>query len=315
MKKGYSLAIVVFGLIAWFAATGNAVAQQPPEATGTPVHMVVTVEAHHGENIPVIHREDVMVYEGKARDTVTDWVAAEGDHAGLELYVLLDDGSNTSLGTQLEDIRQFINGQPTSAKIGIAYMRNGTARIEQNLTSDHAAAAKALRLPLGAPEVNASPYFSLSDLIKHWPETSVRREVLMVSDGIDRYYGSGDLQDPYLAAAIEDAQRAGIVVFTLYSPGVGHFGHSYWQTYWGQLYMAQLSDKTGGEAYYFGFNGPPVAFAPYLDNLTHRLTHQYLLTFIPKPEKKAGYQKVKLATEVQGVDLVSAEEVYVLAAP
>jgi hypothetical protein len=118
-----------------------------------------------------------------------------------------------------------------------------------------------------------------------------------------------------LAAAIEDAQRAGVVVFTLYSPGVGHFGHSYWQTYWGQLYMAQLSDKTGGEAYYFGFNGPPVAFAPYLDNLTHRLTHQYLLTFIPKPEKKAGYQKVKLATEVQGVDLVSAEEVYVPAAP
>ena len=29
----------------------------------------------------------------------------------------------------------------------------------------------------------------------------------MVSDGTDRYYGSGDLLDPYLAAAIEDAQR------------------------------------------------------------------------------------------------------------
>ena len=146
-------------------------------------------------------------------------------------------------------------------------MQDGIARIEQNLTSDHAQAAKALRLPMGMRGANGSPYFSLSDLIKRWPESTARREVLMVSDGIDRYYGSGDLDDPYLDEAIDDAQRAGILVSAIYTPGVGHFGHSYWQTYWGQLYLAQLADKTGGEAYYIGFNGPPVSFAPYLEDL------------------------------------------------
>jgi hypothetical protein len=312
MKRNF-LAIAILGFSLLFAGSRVA-AQEPPTPSGSAAHMVVTVEAHHGANVPVIHRDDVMVYEGKTRDTVTDWVPAEGDQAGLELFILLDDGSSSSLGSQLEDIRQFISGQPASAKIGIAYMQNGIGRIEQNLTSDHAAAAKALRLPMGLPGVNASPYFSLSDLIKRWPESNSRREVLMISDGIDRFYGSGDLQDPYLESAIEDAQKAGIVVFTLYNPGVGHFGHSYWQTYWGQLYLAQLADKTGGEAYYYGFNGPAVAFAPYLDDLTHRLTHQYLLTFIPKPQKKAGLQRVRLATEVRGVDLVSAGEVYVPAA-
>jgi hypothetical protein len=193
-------------------------------------------------------------------------------------------------------------------------MQNGIARIEQNLTSDHAAAAKALRLPMGLGGINASPYFSLSDLVKRWPDDNVRHEIVMASDGIDRYYGSGDLQDPYLAAAIDDCQRAGVLVFTIYTPGVGHFGHSYWQNYWGQLYLAQVAEETGAEAYYIGFYGAPVSFVPFLDDVVHRLTHQYLVTFVAKPEKKSGFQKVKVITEVPNADLVAADRVYVPAA-
>jgi hypothetical protein len=298
-------------------ACGTAVlsAQQAPAANGVPAHLVVTVEAHHGSDVPVINREDVMVFEEKERDPVTEWIPAQGNRAGLEFFVLLDDGSNASLGLQFEEIRKFINGQPDSTKVGVAYMQNGIAKIVQNLTADHAQAAKALRLPLGVSGANGSPYFALTDLIKHWPESGARREVLMVSDGIDRYYGTGDLEDPYLAEAIDDAQRAGIPVSVIYTPGTGHFGHSYWQTYWGQLYLAQVADQTGGEAYDIGFAGPPVSFSPYLEDLTKRLTHQYLLTFLPKPQKKAGWQKVRLRTEVSGADLVSADKVYVSAAP
>jgi len=267
MNKSLFIISTILGLVLCAAVTKNVVAGETPAATGVPVHMLVTVEARHGSNVPVITREDVMVYEGRDRDHVIDWVPAQGDHAALELFVLLDDGSNTSLGSQLEDVRQFILSQPASTKVGVAYMQNGSARIEQNLTSDPALAAKALRLPMGIGGINASPYFSLRDLVKHWPETTARREVLMVSDGIDRYYGSGDLADPYLAAAIDDAQRAGIVVFAIYTPGVGHYGHSYWRTYWGQIYLAKVADETGGESYYIGLNGPPVSFIPYLDDL------------------------------------------------
>ena len=314
MNKSLFIISTILGLVLCAAVTKNVVAGETPAATGVPVHMLVTVEARHGSNVPVITREDVMVYEGRDRDHVIDWVPAQGDHAALELFVLLDDGSNTSLGSQLEDVRQFILSQPASTKVGVAYMQNGSARIEQNLTSDPALAAKALRLPLGIAGINASPYFSLSDLVKHWPETGARREVLMVSDGIDRYYGVGDLLDPYLAAAIADAQRAGVVVFAIYTPGVGHAGHSYWLTYWGQIYLAQVAEETGGESYYIGFTGPPVSFIPYLDDLSHRLTHQYLLTFAAKPQKKAGLQRVKLTTEVPNAELVSADRVYVPAA-
>jgi hypothetical protein len=311
MRKTNLPSLTLFVFLFALACLECAAAQQAPSAGGIPVHILVTVEPKHGSNVPVITRDDVMVHQGKDRDQVTDWTPAQGDRAALELFILIDDDANTSLGSQLEDIRQFINAQPSTTKIGVAYMQNGIARVAQGPTSDHPQAAKALRLPMGAGGANASPYFSLSDLVKKWPTGAERREVLMVSDGIDRYYGEGDLEDPYLQAAIDDAGEAGIVVSAIYTPGVGHYGHSYWQNYWGQIYLSQLADKTGGEAYYIGFTGAPVTFAPYLDDVARRLEHQYFLGFLAKPEKKSGWQQIRLSTEIPNVDLVSAGRVYV----
>jgi hypothetical protein len=280
-------------------------------AASDQVRMTVTVEARKGSDVPTINKEDVMVFEGKDRDKVTDWVAAKGDNAAMELFILLDDGSSFALGSQLNDIKKFIEAQPATTKVGVAYMQNGMAKIEQELTSDHALAAKALRLPLSMAGVNASPYFSISDLVKKWPASNARREVITATDGIDHFYGVGDLQDPYLSAAIGDAQRAGVLIYAIYMPGAGHFGHDYWANYWGQLYLSKMTDETGGESYYIGFSGGPVAFAPFLQDAAGRWEHQYLLAFIPKPQKKAGMQNVKLRTEVQNAELVSASRVYV----
>jgi hypothetical protein len=289
-------------------------ARAATSADRTSVKMVVTAESSHGYNPPEITRDDVMVSEGRTHDKVTDWIPARGDHAGLDLFLLIDDSANTTLGSQLDDIRQFVNGQHATTRVGIAYMQNGVAQIVQNLTSDHAQAAKALRLPMGIPGVDASPYFSLEDLIKRWPESNSRREVVMVSDGIDRFWGNGP-DDSYVDSAITRAQRAGVLIYTIYTPGVGHYGRSLWQTWWGQIYLSRTADETGGESYYIGFYGPPVSFAPYLDEVTHRLDHQYLLTFEPQPQNNAGVQRVKITTEVPNVELVSPNDIYVPAQP
>jgi hypothetical protein len=283
-------------------------AQQPALSPGVPAKMVVTVEARHGSTVPVINREDVMVYEGHDRDQVTDWTPLQGNHAGLELFILLDDGLSTSVGSQLNELQKFISAQPATTAIGIGYMRDGTVAVAQNLTADHAQAAKALRLPIGERGISASPYLSITDLIKKWPLHQERREILMISDGIDALYGGGP-DDPYVDQAIEEAQKAGVIVFSIYARGAGHYGHSLWRVNWGQNYESQLSDETGGEAYYLGLESP-VSFAPYLDDLTQRLTRQYLLTFLAKPEKKAGARQVKLRTEVPNAELVAADKVY-----
>lgn len=283
-------------------------AQEPTSSAGVLVHTVITVEARHGKDIPVIYREDVRVFQGHDRDQVTGWLPLKGDHAALELFLLLDDASDTSLGSQLEDLRRFINAQPATTAISVGYMRNGTVDIVQNLTTDHASAAKALRLPLGSVGAYASPYLSVVDLIKRWPESPVRREILMISNGIDPL--GGGPSNPYLDSAIEQAQRAGIIVYTIYATGVGHYGHSFWRFNWGQNNLSRLADETGGEAYFQGF-GTPIAFAPYLEDLTNKLDHQYLLTFLAKAGKKAGFQRVKLQTEVPNAELVVPDRVYV----
>jgi hypothetical protein len=306
-------------LVLFLALSTVSFAQQPSNTgsnTGSPsAHMVVTVEPRKGAEMPVVNREDVMVYEGKDRDQVTDWIPAQGDRAALEFFVLIDDASSTALATQFEDIKKFIAAQPPSTRLGVAYMQNGMAQVAQNLTNDHDALIKAIRLPLGYSGANASPYFSLSDLVKRWPQDDARHEVLMITSGADPYYGSGDLLDPYLDAAIQDSQRAGVLVSAIYAPGVGHFGHSYWRNYWGQIYLSKLTEETGGEGYYLGFTGPSPDFGPYLKDLTNRLNHQYWLAFIPKPQKKAGMQYVKLKTELHDIDLVGASRVFVPATP
>lgn len=300
-------------LIASASFTLGSRGAEPRKATPqptVPVHLVVTVEARHGTEVPEITREDVVVRQGKERLQVSDWLPLRGEHGGLELFILLDEAlSPTSLGPQLQDLERFISSQPETTAVGIAYMRDGTVDISQNLTREHAQAAKALRLPLGTLGAMASPYLSIGDLIKRWPEGKVRREILVVSDGIDRFGGVGPA-NPYVDTVIEEAQRAGVIIHGIYATGVGHYGHMYWRFWWGQNYLSQVAGETGGEAYFLGF-GNPVSFAPFLEDLTRRLNHQYLLTFLAKPEKKPGLQSVKLWTEVQNVELVAADRVYV----
>ena len=272
--------------------------------------MIASVEARKGGNVPALSREDFMVYQGKERLSVTEAVPLRGNNASLDLLVLLDDGSSWTLGSELADLRRFIEAQPASTAVGLGYMRNGTVDTVARLNRDHAGAAKALRLPFG---LSSSPWLSLSELVKRWPAGSARREILMVGSGFDPLGGDG-IVNPYLDAAIEDAQRAGIVVYAIYTPGAGHSGHSYWRQNWGQNHLAELAEETGGEAYMLGF-GAPVSIAPYLAEVTERLTHQYRLSLQAKAERKAGLRSIRLTTEVPNAEIVAASKIYVLANP
>lgn len=275
----------------------------------SPVPVIVTVEARHGKDVPLLTREDFLAYERKDRVQVMDVLPLQGEHAGLELFILIDDSSSSSLGLQLDDLRQFIQGQPATTAIGIGYMSNGTFNIAQNFTADHSQAAQRLRLPLSSFGVMASPWLSLGDLIKRWPGNSVRREVILVSSGVDQLGGLGST-NPYLDIAIEAAQRSGIVVYAIYTPGAGHAGHSMWGMNWAQNHLAQLAEETGGESYMLGF-GEPVSFRPYLAGIAERLSHQYRVTLDLKAGNKAGFQAVRFVTEVPNAELVGASKVFV----
>lgn len=292
-------------------------AQDKPAATTVPVRMTVTATPLGDKTMPELSRDDVMVKQGKDRLKVTDWTPARGDQAGLDLFILIDDACDTSLGSQLGDLRAFITAQPSTTSVGVGYMSNATVQIVQNFTADHEQAAKALRLPLQNAGAFGSPYLSVVDLMKRWPAHPNRREIVMVTDGIDRARRNVGTRTPTINPDVDTAsdvaQRTGTVIYTIYSPGIGHWHRNFWRANNGQIGISKLSEETGGESYYLGVQSP-VSFKPYLDDVQKAINSQYILGFLAKPKNKAGLQGVQISTEVAGVDFSSADSVWVPAA-
>jgi hypothetical protein len=300
--------------LAVFVTSFPLLAQQRRAAV--PVRMTVTVRLlDKDKRMPDVSREDVIVRQDNHRLKVTGWRSARGGQAGLDLFILLDDTSDPSLGSQLDDLRAFINAQPQTTSVGVGYMRNATVQIVQNFTAEHSQAAKALRLPVASSGAYGSPYLSVIDLMKRWPGHSNRREVIMVTDGIDRARGGPRYRGlsfitPDVDSASRVAQRTGTIIHTIFTRGVGRLGSNFWEITNGQNGIAKLSDETGGWSFYLGTQNS-VSFQPYLDDLQSILDNQFLLDFQALPGKKAGLQHVRLTTEVAGVELDSADSVWV----
>ncbi len=308
-KKSLSLLSAIFSL----TVASPVFAQQQGSAPGTPVSMIVTAEARRGKSIPTLEPQDIQVKQnGKDPASVTGLLPLQGERAGLQLLLLIDDSARSSFDTEISTLKQFVTSLPPSTQIGIGYMRNGMAQITSNFTGDHAAAAKTIRLALGPGGADVSPYDSLTDAIKKWPQGQERREVIMISSGIEGFGGGFTTDNPYVNAGIASAQKAGVVVYTIYSPSVGHAGHTFWRENWGQNFLSMLSDATGGESYFIGF-GSPVSFAPFLKEIMENLDHQYLLTFQAKAENKAGLQSVKVTVKEKDASLAAPDKVYVRA--
>jgi hypothetical protein len=263
-------------------------------------HLIVTAEGHHGQAPPEVVKDEVSVEVDKRPARVKDWVPLRGDEAALELYIVIDDGADTDLGNQFPSLKAFMNGQPATTRIGLAYLRNGSANIAAQPTADRAQLAKALRIPLGEPGIAASPYMGISDLAKKWPVANARREVLLISSGADPW-SPPNPENPYLLKAIADAQRGGILVHSIYYAGARR------RINWGQNYLSELGEATGGKAYWLG-NGSPVSIDAWLQDLDLRLRNQYLLT-LEAEDGKGGLVPVRATAAATGVSLVSASKI------
>jgi VWFA-related protein len=293
----------VFGVL---ACALPAVAQQGDTAT---VQTVVTVVPKKGE-APALRQQNLKVKANGKDSTVTSWQPLQGDRAGLEFVILIDDSARSSLSLQLADLAKFVQGLPPSTQVGIAYMQNGRAVFTENLTPDHALAAKAIRITNGTPGSNASPYFCLSDLAKHWPsqDRNNRREVLMVTDGVDRYNLRYDPDNPYLQSAISDAQRAGIIVYSIYYRDMGRLDRSGYETDAGQNLLIQLTQATGGKLYWQGL-GNPVSFRPFLEDLSKRFENQYELGFTAPAKSRPELVGLKVKSDSSHVTIDAPERV------
>ncbi len=293
---------VVFGLAIAFAA-------QVYAQTGS---AVVTVQRKAGNADPIL-QDNVLVFENGKRAPITLWAPLTGEHAGMQLLLLIDDSSAGGLANQIEDIRTFVLALPSAVQVAVGYMSNGQTVMAQPFTRDHGLAAKALRLPQSI-RGGGSPYFTLSSISQQWPaETATaRREILMITDGIDRYGDTAfNADNPYVTKAIADAQRAQILVYTLYYRGTGALSYDQVASNGGQNYLVQVAQETGGKCLYSG-TGNPVSVVPFLNDLSQIMNNQYALRFksVAKPSK--GLVQMKLKMETPGVKLIAPQMVPVI---
>ncbi len=280
---------------------------------GVQAQTVVTVMPKSGDQVLTIQQPQVQTTLDGKHAKVTNWVPLRGEQSGLQIVVLIDGSARSGLSLQFNDLRSFVKNLPQGAQVGIAYMQNGRAVMVQNITADREMAAAGFRLPSGTPGGSASPYFCLSDLVKNWPSGNAtdRREVLMITDGVDLYYGSRyDPNDPYVLAAITDAQKAGVIVHSIFYRDTGRFDNSQWTEAGAQNYLLQVSQSTGGRAYWQGF-GNPVSFAPFLDDLATRLKNQYELGILASPKSKTQLQTLKVKVASPGVKVDAPQKIVV----
>jgi len=282
----------------------------PGHAQTVPVTTVVTVLGPKYTPPPAIGKDDISVYEQKQKKEVTSWIPAQGDKAALELAIVIDDSDASDLGLQFNDITNFIKSQPRATGVGIFYARNGTVEAVAQFSTDHDAVAKKLRLPFGRGAAYASIYLSLMDLISRWPVTGARREIFLIADGIDRF--RGDPFSPDVPATIERAQKAGIIIHSIFASGVGRFSRNFYRVNLGQSNLAQMADSTGGEAFFQGTQ-TPIAFAPFLAQLEMVLKNQYWLTWTTDRAKnaKGELRSFRVHTEQANVEISAPNKIFV----
>ena len=261
-------------------------AQDQASSSNVQVTTVVTALGPKYTAPPALGKQDINVTEGKQKREVTNWVPAQGDKAALQLAIVIDDADSQDLATQLSDLRNFISSQPASTAIGVFYASNGTVQPVSQFSTDHEAVAKSVRIPLGYTGAYSSIYLSVMSLIKGWPVTAgARREILLIADGIDRFRGDYPIS-PDVDSTVINAQKAGVMIHTLFATGVGRATRNSFRLNLGQSNLAKIADATGGEAFFQGFF-TPVSYAPFLQQLDMVLKNQYWLTWASERAQEA----------------------------
>jgi hypothetical protein len=287
------------------SCSATLVAETPKPAAAGTATITVTAIGKKDAAPPAISKDDVQLTVGKERKQIAAW--EKGDSLGLA--ILIDDSLDTGAASQWSDLKDFIMAQGPNTAVAVAYFSNSTATIAQDFTTDHAMAAKALRIPRGAIGGGSSPYLAVIDWLKRWPTNGSRRSLLLISSGIDYFRGNWGPYYPDVDTAISSAQKQNINLWSIYYPGIGHRSRSFALANMGQNNLSKMTDEAGGETYYLGY-GAPVSFKPYLDEIHMHLNNQYLLTFAGDGGTKGRLVRVQFKTELPDVEFSHADNAF-----
>jgi hypothetical protein len=272
------------------------------------VNVIVTAADHVHHAPAPLKPADLSIMDA----TITGWTPLNGANGHLELFLLIDDNSNYPFGSKLQELKKFVTSQPPATAVGIAYIHEGNLQIVENPTVDHVRAARALRAPSGSKAAN--PYCEISDLIQNWlkgtlPAGTVRREIVLVSTGIDDSVTNGAVC-VNAEKAIQDAERANVVIYALYNPVADYLSRKWTTVDAGVVDLAHVCFETGGEAYFLS-HVPVETIQPFLEDIAEHLAHQYLVKFRISPLHEGGFEPLYINAETPGLEIMAPEKVWI----
>jgi hypothetical protein len=284
--------------------TGFANAQTSSSGSGTVTFTVTAVGKK--QEAPPIAKDDVQLFQGKERKQIADW--KKGDE--LYLAILIDSAIDQTSGGQWDYLKEFVNAQPANTFIALGYLQNNTTLVAQDFTQNKELVNKALRIPIGTAALGSSPYLSIIDMLKRWPNTGPRRSIVVITSGIDYFRGpgSGPIY-PDTDPLIQRAERQNTNIWSIYYPSAGHRGRAFYLVNTAQINIDKVSEESGAESYFLGY-GTPVSIKPYLDEISTHLNNQYLLTFAGAGGSKGKFQSIKVKTELPDVEFMAPSAIF-----
>jgi hypothetical protein len=297
---------LLLGALAVLVCSATLMAEAPTPIAAGKATITVTAIGKKDVAPPSISKDDVQLTVAKQRKQVAGWEKG----GQLALAILIDDSLDSSVAGQWNELKEFIMAQPANTAIAVAYAANSSTMVAQDFTTDHALAAKALRIPRGQLGIGSSPYLAVIDWLKRWPDAGSRRSLLLISSGIDSFRGAWGPFYPDVDTAVSRAQRENVNLWSIYSPGTGHRSRSFSLANLGQNNLSKMTDEAGGETYFLGTSAP-VSFKPYLDEISLHLSNQYLLTFAGDGGAKGKYTRIQIKTELPDVEFSHASNAFV----
>jgi VWFA-related protein len=304
-QRSRRLYLCAFAAMVVFLLITSGVAQREPnrgEPNGRQVAIVVTVHAHNDRSRRLadsLKPEDFSVREdGRPQQIISVRPASE---APPILAVLIQDDLVSRVSNEIRGIRDFIRRLPEGSRVMTGYISVGTLRVTQEFTTDRERAASSLRILVSSRAASSfSPYDQVIEALHRFDTRPAgRRIALLVSDGLDTSRGFGSIspmRSMDLDRAIDEAQRNGIAVFTIYAPSVGLTSRSHLAVSFGQGSLNRIADESGGEAFFSGTDF--VTFDPYIKEFTELLGRQWLVTY-RSTNLEPGFRKIEVKTDYE----------------
>ncbi len=254
-----------------------------------PISILSKQEIKEKKTEEFIEVGDIIVKEDGDEQTILSIRSV--NESPLQLAVLIQEDSDTSVNFQLKKLAETILSLPKGSRVMVAYIRGGSLNIRQKFTEDLEKASKSLRIVTNSSGFAAgNPYEQVGDTLKRFDSQPIgRRAILLISDGFDSS-NQISTQSLELDRAILKAQKKSVAIYSIFATSSSTQNASSFVILNAQGLLNRLSDESGGRAYFQG-TSTPISFDSFFREISITLSRQFALTYLSTHPKK-GFHKV-----------------------